>query len=202
MSLFDVELVNTVPICEHSRHGAYLCPLTGMPSSQAYLDHSGILGPPSPGDPHRIASSPSLRWWWHRYALLLAAAAHDVGHPARMNPFMVATKRHLGLHYDVDAGGVAQGGSDGNNSGGGGAKGALPLVQPPPKGGVLEAMHASTFLALTRQHNVLEHLGGGAAEARLRETVRLMRKKKGGGGVLGGGFGKYKSGKKTTSQYD
>jgi hypothetical protein len=28
-------------------------------------------------------------WWSHRYALLLASAVHDAGHPARMNPFMV-----------------------------------------------------------------------------------------------------------------
>jgi len=110
--------------------------------------------------------------------LLLAAAAHDVGHPARMNPFVVATKRHLALHYDVDAGGVAHGGDDDGSSSSGGASGGSDgahglRVLPPEKGGVLEAMHASTFLALTRQHNVLEHLGGGAAEARLRETVRL-----------------------------
>lgn len=92
-----------------------------------------------------------------------------------MNPFVVATKRHLALHYDVDAGGVARGGDNGSSSGGasGGSDGARLRVLPPEKGGVLEAMHASTFLALTRQHNVLEHLGGGAAEARLRETVRV-----------------------------
>ena len=91
--------------------------------------------------------SPPSSGWWHRYALLLAAAAHDVGHPARMNPFVVAAKRPAALAYAGGAAGKAA-------------------------GGVLEAMHAATFVALTRQHNVLEHLGGGAAEGRLRETVR------------------------------
>jgi len=107
-------------------------------TANAYLDACGALG--------AEGANPHMRWWWHRYALMLAALCHDLGHPARMNPFMIATKSALTLEY------LEQG------------------------GGVLELMHVAKFNETLRLPgcNVLERLGAGAGEGRMKETITQL----------------------------
>ena len=64
-------------------------------TAASFLEHTGIT--------QQVESSEST-WRDSRLALLVAAAVHDVGHPARMNPFMVATKQPLTLPYTDTAG--------------------------------------------------------------------------------------------------
>ena len=112
-----------------------------MLTANAYLDHSGALSAP-PNSFGTPSCPPSPRWWWHRFALLVASAAHDVGHPARMNPFMVATKHALTLPH---------------------------LSEPGPLEAMHAA--AFLEVTRRPGHNVFECLGRGSAEKRLVETV-------------------------------
>jgi hypothetical protein len=58
-----------------------------MMTANCYLEHSGVVGESASG------------WSRSRYALMIASLVHDVGHPARMNPFMINTKQPLTLPY-------------------------------------------------------------------------------------------------------
>jgi hypothetical protein len=77
-------------------------------TANAYLDSCGALGPGGRGSSSSSGGSSGsgtlMRWWWHRYALMLASLCHDLGHPARMNPFMLATKNPLTQAYLNDNG--------------------------------------------------------------------------------------------------
>jgi len=103
-------------------------------TANSYLDNTGVV---------ELVSAPALSWKLSRFVLLVAAAAHDVKHPARMNPFLVDTKHPL----------------------------TLPYAEKGVKG-VLEAMHADHFLETLRLpgHDIFEYVAG-EAQAQARQAV-------------------------------
>jgi hypothetical protein len=105
-----------------------------MLTANSYLEHSGVLS-------LHGSSGEALDWRHSRFALLVASAVHDLGHPARMNPFMVASNHPLTLPYA-------------------GASGVLEAMHAAR---FLEVLRQP-------EHNVLEHLSVDD-EQRLRESI-------------------------------
>ena len=68
-----------------------------MLTANSYLEHSGVL--------FMCDDSGHAFDWQHlRFSLILASAVHDLGHPARMNPFMIASKHPLSVTYASSSG--------------------------------------------------------------------------------------------------
>ena len=102
----------------------------------SYLDSTGVLELPAP----------LVDWRLSRFILLVAAAVHDVAHPARMNPFMVTTKDPLTLSYANEG-----------------------IV------GVLEAMHSNRFTEISRLpgHDIFE-LVPPESQTKAKEAVLAL----------------------------
>jgi hypothetical protein len=66
-----------------------------MVTANCYLQNSGVMSMPN---------CDKRSWSMSGYALMIASLVHDLGHPARMNPFMIQTKQALTLPYKGVAG--------------------------------------------------------------------------------------------------